>query len=89
MLVGEGTEASREFGDAITLEEVAGEFILEFETDGSMGPKVAFMKASLNEGNEGFIAFIDEGDEGDEGFIAFIDEGDEDDEGNLHPTKDE
>ena len=43
--VGEGTEASREFGDAITLEEVAGEFILEFETDGSMGPKVAFMKA--------------------------------------------
>ena len=43
--VGEGTEASREFGDAITLEEVPGEFILEFETDGSMGPKVAFMKA--------------------------------------------
>ena len=43
--VGEGTEASREFGDAITLEEVAGEFLLEFETDGSMGPKVAFMKA--------------------------------------------
>lgn len=43
--VGEGTEASREFGDAITLEEVSGEFILEFETDGSMEPKVAFMKA--------------------------------------------
>ena len=43
--VGEGTEASREFGDAVTLEEVSGEFILEFETDGSMGPKVAFMKA--------------------------------------------
>ena len=43
--VGEGTEASREFGDAITLEEVPGEFLLEFETDGSMGPKVAFMKA--------------------------------------------
>ena len=44
---------------------------------GPMKNKVAFMKASLNEGDEGFIAFIDEGDEGDEGFIAFIDEGDE------------
>ena len=43
--VGEGTEASREFGDAVTLEEVSGEFILEFETDGSMGPRVAIMKA--------------------------------------------
>jgi len=43
--VGDGTEASREFGDAVTLEEVSGEFILEFETDGSMNPKVAFMKA--------------------------------------------
>ena len=43
--VGEGTESSREFGDAVTLEEVPGEFILEFETDGSMEPKVAFMKA--------------------------------------------
>ncbi len=43
--VGEGTEALREFGDAVTLEEVSGEFILEFETDGSMEPRVAFMKA--------------------------------------------
>jgi len=43
--VGDGTEASREFSDAVTLEEVSGEFILEFETDGSMEPKVAFMKA--------------------------------------------
>ena len=43
--VGEATQASREFGDAVTLEEVPGEFILEFETDGSMEPKVAFMKA--------------------------------------------
>ena len=43
--VGEGTEASREFGDAVALEEVSGEFILEFETDGSMGPRVAIMKA--------------------------------------------
>ena len=43
--VGEGTEASREFSDAVTLEEVSGEFILEFETDGSMEPKLAFRKA--------------------------------------------
>jgi len=43
--VGEGTEASREFDDAITLEEISGEFILEFETDGSMKPKVAFKMA--------------------------------------------
>ena len=31
--------------DAITLEEVSGEFIVSFETDGSMSPKTAFMKA--------------------------------------------
>ena len=43
--VGEGTEASRTFKDAISLEEVSGEFILSFETDGSMSPKIAFMKA--------------------------------------------
>ena len=44
--VGEGTEVSREFKDAITLEDVPGEFILHFETDGSMTPRTAFMKAS-------------------------------------------
>ena len=44
-LVGEGTEESRTFKDAISLEEVSGEFILSFETDGSMSPKTAFMKA--------------------------------------------
>jgi hypothetical protein len=44
--VGEGTEASREFGDAIVLEEVPGEFILDFETDGSMTSRTAFEKAS-------------------------------------------
>ena len=43
--VGEGTEESRTFKDAIYLEEVSGEFILSFETDGSMSPKIAFMKA--------------------------------------------
>ena len=43
--VGPGTEESRQFKDAITLEEVPGEFILSFETDGSMTPKVAFEQA--------------------------------------------
>tara|TARA_B100000959_G_scaffold287249_1_gene370470 strand:- start:5979 stop:6866 length:888 start_codon:yes stop_codon:yes gene_type:complete len=44
--VGDGTEASREFKDAITLEDVPGEFILDFETDGSMTPKIAFGRAA-------------------------------------------
>ena len=44
--VGEGTEASRDFKDAVILEEVPGEFILEFETDGSMSPRKAFEKAA-------------------------------------------
>jgi DNA-directed RNA polymerase subunit D len=43
--VGAGTEESREFKDAITLEKVPGEFILSFETDGSMTARVAFQKA--------------------------------------------
>ena len=43
--VGEGTEESREFKDAITLEEIPGEFILSFESDGSMTARVAFQKA--------------------------------------------
>jgi DNA-directed RNA polymerase subunit D len=43
--VGDGTEESRDFKDAITLEDVPGEFILSFETDGSMTPRVAFQKA--------------------------------------------
>ena len=44
--VGEGTEVSRDFKEAITLEDVPGEFILYFETDGSMTPRTAFLKAS-------------------------------------------
>ena len=43
--VGEGTEESMEFKDAITLEDIPGEFILSFETDGSMTPRVAFQMA--------------------------------------------
>ncbi len=44
--VGEGTEASREFKEAVVIEEVPGEYILEFETDGSMSPRTAFERAS-------------------------------------------
>lgn len=43
--VGEGTEESREFKDAITLEDIPGEFVLSFETDGSMTPRTAFNMA--------------------------------------------
>ena len=43
--VGSGTEESREFNDAVILEDVPDEFVLSFETDGSMSPKVAFEMA--------------------------------------------
>ena len=43
--VGEGTEASREFKEAISLEAVPGELILDFETAGSMTPRVALEMA--------------------------------------------
>ena len=43
--VGDGTEKSHEFKDAITLEDVPGEFILSFETDGAMTPRIAFQQA--------------------------------------------
>ncbi len=43
--VGEGTEESRAFKDAITLEDIPGEFVLSFETDGSMTPRTAFNMA--------------------------------------------
>jgi len=43
--VGEGTEEGREFKDAVALEEVPREFILSFETDGSMTARLAFEKA--------------------------------------------
>ncbi len=42
--VGDGTEEGREFKDAVALEEVPREFILSFETDGSMTARVAFEK---------------------------------------------
>ena len=43
--VGSGTEESREFKNAVVLEDVPKEFILSFETDGSMKPGVAFEMA--------------------------------------------
>jgi DNA-directed RNA polymerase subunit D len=43
--VGEGTEESMDFKNAITLEDVPGEYILSFESDGSMTARVAFQKA--------------------------------------------
>jgi len=62
--VGDGTEESVDFKDAITLEDVPGEFILSFETDGSMTPRVAFQKAiqelseRFGELQEDFVAVV-------------------------------
>ena len=44
--VGPSTDHGREFADAITLEDVPGEFILQFESDGSMNPRDIFEQAS-------------------------------------------
>ena len=44
--VGPSTDHGREFSDAITLEDVPGEFILQFESDGSMNPRDIFEQAS-------------------------------------------
>ena len=44
--VGDGTEIQTEFKDAITIEDVPGEFIFSFETDGSMSPQTALEMAS-------------------------------------------
>jgi len=44
--VGDGTEEKVEFKEAITMEEIPGEFIFSFETDGSMKPQIALKKAS-------------------------------------------
>jgi len=43
--VGEGTEEAMDFKNAITLEDVPGEYIISFESDGSMTARVAFQKA--------------------------------------------
>ena len=44
--VGDGTETKAEFKEAITVEDVPGEFIFSFETDGSMNPQSALEMAS-------------------------------------------
>ena len=44
--VGDGTEEKAQFKEAITIEEIPGEFIFSFETDGSMNPKTALEMAS-------------------------------------------
>ena len=43
--VGDGTARIDDFADAITLEEVPGEYLFSFETDGSMTPRTAFEMA--------------------------------------------
>ena len=57
--VGSGTEESREFNDAVVLEDVPDEFVLSFETDGSMSPKVAFEMA-ISELSGRFIGIEDD-----------------------------
>ena len=44
--VGPSTDHGRDFADAITLEDVPGEFILQYESDGSMNPRTIFEHAS-------------------------------------------
>ena len=57
--MGSGTEESREFNDAVILEDVPDEFVLSFETDGSMSPKVAFEMA-VSELSERFSGIEDD-----------------------------
>nr|AIF05356.1 DNA-directed RNA polymerase subunit D (rpoD) [uncultured marine group II/III euryarchaeote KM3_182_B06] len=45
MHVGDGTARKDNFKDAITLEDVPGEFIFKFDTDGSMSARTAFNQA--------------------------------------------
>ena len=40
-----GPRSPEKFKEAVVLEDVPNEFILSFETDGSMSPKVAFEMA--------------------------------------------
>lgn len=53
--VGAGTGMSEDFDDAITLENVEGEFLLSFETDGSMTPKAA-LNASFSKLEQRFAS---------------------------------
>ena len=40
--VGDGTERIEDFADAITVEDVPGEYLFSFDTDGSMTARTAF-----------------------------------------------
>lgn len=53
--VGAGTGLSDDFDDAITLEDVKGEYLLSFETDGSMTPAEA-LNSAFNKLAERFSA---------------------------------
>ena len=53
--VGAGTGMSEDFDEAITLENVEGEFLLSFETDGSMTPKAA-LNASFSKLEQRFAS---------------------------------
>ena len=59
--VGPSTDLGRDFGDAITLEDVDGEFILSYETDGSMKARTVFELATalLGERFEAFSGDLD------------------------------
>ena len=43
--VGDGTDLQADFNDAITLQDVEGEFIFKFQTDGSMSARTCFVQA--------------------------------------------
>ena len=43
--VGDGTARIEDFGDAITLDDVSGEYLFSFDTDGSMTARTAFAMA--------------------------------------------
>ena len=57
--VGAGTGMSESFDDAIKLEDVGGEFILSFETDGSMTP-IEALNASFAKLSQRFNAIKDD-----------------------------
>jgi hypothetical protein len=46
--VGDGTEKTGDFKEAVTIEEVPGDYVFSFETDGSMDPKTALKMASAS-----------------------------------------
>jgi len=48
--VGPSTDLGRDFADAITMEDIDGEFILSYETDGSMKARTVFELATASLG---------------------------------------